>query len=345
MQFMAILICSKLFSVMTYIPEKGTNGTLFVITVLLSFVIFGLLMIPSAAFYNKNNGEGILTFAGSKSRILAVLISIFYLIISLAAVIKVMGDISFYLRYCFSETYAPWTIIIVIAAAAFYISQLHIDTLARSSGVVAVTAVVGLGLVLLGFQHHIDFKDLNVAVESPAAEIAYDIPRVFANAYELAALVILQNCLKNKPYKTLYSYLTVKTVIIVITVLSVTLVLGEYTHLSKLPFFSLSAFSQTKLFEHFEALFMLFWTLCAIIKITLFTICADSCLAQIIPSYKRHSIGKASVLTLCAAVTIPLVMYEKWEELKFINLQAVLIFIGIFVVPLIMLMFRKRKSE
>lgn len=344
MQFMTILICSKLFCIMTYMPENRKNGTLFILTIVIGTLLFSLLIIPAIRFYNKNNGEGILSFASSKSRILSIIISLMFLFTSLISIIKVMGNISFFLKYSFSDTYAPWAVVIVVSFASFYISQLGISTLARTTGIIVVTTFIGLFLVLCGFQHKIDFIELNLAVENPVSTIIKDIPTLLANSYELVAFALLLGSLKSKPEKTIYSYLIIRMIIIVITILAVVLVLGDYSYLSKLPFFSLSSFSQTKIFEHYKAFFMLFWSLCAIIKIVLFTICAGTCINQIFPRVKS-SISRASALIISAATAIPILMAEKWEGLKLINFQAIIITISFFVIPLIMLMFKKRKTN
>ena len=89
---------------------------------------------------------------------------------------------------------------------------------------------------------------------------------------------------------------------------------------------------------------MLFWSLCAIIKIVLFTICAELCLNEIFPKIKP-SINKGAALIVCAAITIPLLMLEKWEDHKLINFQAIILPIGFFVIPLIMLLFKRRDTK
>ena len=98
MQFMTILICSKLFCIFSYVPIGRKNGTLFLITIVIGTLLFSLLMIPAIKFYNKNNGEGILSFASSKSRTLSIILSLIFLLTSLVAIIKVMGSISFFLK-------------------------------------------------------------------------------------------------------------------------------------------------------------------------------------------------------------------------------------------------------
>lgn len=345
MQLMTLLICSKLFCIMTYIPEKDENGALFIITELIAFALLALLVIPAIAFYNKNKGDGILSIAGTKSRLLSVLLSIFYLIVCLFAVIRTTGDISFFMQYCFSYIYTPWSVIVVISAAAFYIAQHPLPTLARITGIVIVLTIVGLVLVLFGFEHHIDIIELNTAVEDRSALMSKAMQRIFANSYEMIAFVLLLGSLKTNPAKSVYSYLTIKTIMVCVTILVVTVVLGDYVHLSKLPFFSLSVFSKTKIIEHFEAFFMLFWTLCAIIKITLFTKCANLCIGQLFPSHKHHTIGNLSILSVSAAVTIPLLTLEKWKKIKLFNVQAFVIIIGMFIIPTICLMFKGRHSK
>ncbi len=344
LQFITILLCCKLFTIMTYIPEKDENGVIIIIAAVLTTILQGILMIPIIAFYNKNSGEGIFSFANSKSRTLGISISILFLLMSLWAIIESMGDLSFFLEYCFSDTYASWAVIIVLVAATFYVAHTGISTLARTTGIIAVVTIISLILVLSGFEHHIDFIELNISVETPVNDVIKSIPKLLSNSQELVAIIILMEKLRNRPAKTVYGYLSIKLVLTIISVLAVVMVLGDYVHLSKLPFFTLSAFSQTKIIEHYEAFFMLFWTLCAVIKITLFTICAQHCIHQIFPKLNRL-VGEGCSLIVAAAVTLPILFEENWEAVSFIKLQSLSIVLLLGVIPLLLLFFKKRKSN
>lgn len=343
-QLITLLICSKLFYIMTYVPDKGQNGMAFIITSIITTVIQGIMVIPAVAFYNKNNGEGIFTFAESKSRVLGICVCLVYLTDSLFAIITAMGNLSFFLQFCFSDTYAPWAIIIILCATCFYISKMGISALARTTGIVVVITLISLALVMSGFNHYNGLAGLNMAIKNPISKILSGIPRTIANSHELVAYVILLSALRNKPAKTAYGYLCIKVLITITAVLSVVLVLGDFATISKLPFFSLSAFSQTKIIEHYEAFFMLIWTLCAIIKITLFTLCAQICVKQIFPKLSS-SITIGIPLIIPAIITIPVLMKWKWEEISLDHVKLILVIVSVVVIPLILLMFKKRKPQ
>ena len=88
---------------------------------------------------------------------------------------------------------------------------------------------------------------------------------------------------------------------------------------------------------------MLFWTLCAVIRITLFTICAQYCIHQIFPKL-NPTIGEGFLLIIASAVTLPILMKEKWEAITFTKIQT-LAMIVLHVIPLILLFFKKRKPN
>ncbi|MDE6149535.1 MAG: GerAB/ArcD/ProY family transporter [Ruminococcus sp.] len=344
LQFITILLCCKLFTVMTYIPDIDENGVVIIIAAVITTILQGILMIPIIAFYNKNNGESIFSFANSKNRILGITISILFLLTSLWALIDSMGDLSFFLEYCFSDTYASWAIIIIIAAASLYVAHTGISTLARTTGIIAVVTLISLILVLTGFEHHIDFVELNIAVKSPVNDVIKSLPKFISCSQELVAFIILMETLRNRPARTVYGFLSIKLFISVVSILAVVMVLGDYVSLSKLPFYTLSAFSQTKIIEHYEAFFMLFWTLCAIIKITLFTICSQYCIHQIFPKLNTI-ISEGCSLFIAAAITLPILLKEKWEAINFAKIQSLAMIILLAVIPLILLFFKKRKSN
>ena len=344
LQFITILLCCKLFTIMTYIPDKDENGVILMISAIIATLLQGILMIPIIIFYNRNKGEGIFSFANSKSRALGISISVLFLLISLWALIDSMGNLTFFLEYCFSDTYASWAVILVVSAASLYVAYTGISTLARTTGIIAVVTLISLALVLTGFEHHIDFIELNIAVKSPVSDVIKTIPKFLSASQELAAFIILLEALRNRPSKTVYGYLSIKLVITLISILAVVIVLGDYVTLSKLPFFTLSAFSQTKIIEHYEAFFMLFWTLCAVIRITLFTICAQYCIHQIFPKL-NPTIGEGCSLIIASAVTLPILMKEKWEAITFTKIQTLAMIILLAVIPLILLFFKKRKPN
>lgn len=344
LQFITILLCCKLFTIMTYIPDENENGVVLIITAITATVIQGIIAIPIIIFYNKNKGESIFSVANSKSRSISVIISTLFLIVSLWALIDSLGNITFFLQYCFSDTYAPWAVVIVIAATAYYIAHTGISTLARTTGIIAVITLISITLVLTGFKHHMDFVELNFAVKEPFADILKGIPKFIAGSQELVAFVILLEALRNRPAKTVYGYLSIKLVITVISIIAVVMVLGDYVYLSKLPFFTLSAFSQTKIIEHYESFFMLFWTLCAIIKATLFTICSEYCIRNIFPKMKKYT-SNGIPLIAASAIVIPILMREKWETVAFPRIQSVVMFVLIALIPLVFLFFKNRKTD
>ena len=332
-QFIAILMCSKLFTIMTYMPSEGENGILYNISVIAVTMLMMLFVIPAVVFYKKTYGRDIVY---SKPA------NFYYFLLSFIAIINIIGDLLFFLQYCFSDTYAYWAIIIVVSAAVFYITSHKLKTFARVSGIILTFIIFVILIVICGFMHYIDFAQLNIAVKDPFHNVSKAIPKVVSSSYELIAFVILLGNIKNSPAKTIYWYLGIQAAVTVLITLAIYITLGDYAYLSKLPFFSLSAFSATRIIEHYEAVFMLIWTLAALIKISLFTICANKCISKIIPNVKSN-IRSAIILIASGLVTLLLILFTNWEKYKFENLKSVLIIIGVFVIPLFMLIFRNKK--
>lgn len=201
LQFITILLCCKLFTIMTYIPDKDENGVILIISAVITTLFQGILMIPIIAFYNKNKGEGIFSFANSRSRVLGILISILFLLISLWALIDSMGNLTFFLEYCFSDTYASWAVILVVSAASLYVAHTGISTLARTTGIIAVVTLISLVLVLTGFQHHIDFIELNIAVKSPVSDVIKNHTQIFLSFSGVSSIYYPYGSFEKPPVK------------------------------------------------------------------------------------------------------------------------------------------------
>ncbi|MGN1133575.1 MAG: GerAB/ArcD/ProY family transporter [Oscillospiraceae bacterium] len=334
-QFIAILICSKLFTIMTYMPSKEENGVLFSISVILVTMLMMLLVIPTVMFYKKTNGRDIVETVGA---------DIYYLVLSVIAIINIMGDLLFFLQYCFSDTYAYWAVIIVISAAAFYITAHNITTFARATAIILTFIIAVIAIVIFTFTHNMDFYQLNLAVRDPVYNVSKTFPKVISSSYELIAFVILLGNLKSSPAKTVYWYLGIQSAVTILVTLAVYVTLGDYVYISKLPFFSLSSFSSTRIIEHFEAVFMLVWTLAALVKISLFTICANKCLSKIVPNVKDN-IRRIILLTFSGVSALLLISFVNWEKYKFENIKSTLIIVGVFIIPLLVLIFKGRKIQ
>ncbi|MBQ9375907.1 MAG: GerAB/ArcD/ProY family transporter [Ruminococcus sp.] len=342
-QFIALLLCCKLFNIMTYIPAKTDNGTLVLITLVVTTIIEGVLLIPAIVFYNRHDGKGLLTFASSKSRALGLTLSLLFLLLCLWTIIQTLGDLTFFLQYCFSDTYSAWSVVIVTLAATLYVSQTGLSAVARATSIIVIITLLALAFIFTGFKHHIDFYELNLAVRNPAFEVLKSSPKFIASSKELALFVILLGALKSKPAKTAFLYLGVKLFVSLISALTSIIVLGDFIYLSKLPFFTLSAYSQTTIVEHYEAISMMLWTLCALVKLSVFTISAGHCIHHIFP--KAHSVlSYGVILVLAGSVTLPIILDERWESIAAPNTEAIITATLITFVPLCLLLFKRRQN-
>ena len=88
-------------------------------------------------------------------------------------------------------------VILVVSAASLYVAYTGISTLARTTGIIAVVTLISLALVLTGFEHHIDFIELNIAVKSPVSDVIKTIPSFFQ--HRSVAFIILLEALRNRP--------------------------------------------------------------------------------------------------------------------------------------------------
>ena len=113
------------------------------------------------------------------------------------------------------------------------------------------------------------------------------IPKLLSSSQELVAIIILMEKLRNRPAKNCLRIFKHKTCADNNFSLGCCYGFRRLCSSFKASVFTLSAFSQTKIIEHYEAFFMLFWTLCAVIKSHFFTICAQHCIHQIFPKLNR----------------------------------------------------------
>lgn len=343
-QMVSILICCLFYTLMTYIPSKDDNAVLLLCSKLLTLGIQCVIVIPLIKLYNKTNGKGIIETAFAKNRTAGFAAAVVYLLFCIFILFITIGDFAFFLQYSFSSTYSEWTVVLVFSLASVYVASMGVSSGARTAVVTAFITVLGTALVLTGFQGVIDFRALNLASENKGALLTRGIIESFSLSDELVLLALLLPYLKSKPGKTIYSYIAAKAVLSAAIILSIAVILGDFAIDTKLPFFALSAYSKNGIIERFDAFFLMFWTMCALIKASVILICITDCFKFLFPRTTKKLWMFLSVL-LCGAADVILIMLDKWNITDYKTVNNILILILVTVIPFTVMLFKTRYTR
>lgn len=83
--------------------------------------------------------------------------------------------------------------------------------------------------------------------------------------------------------KRLCIFLLTRLALVEIVLGFITMILGDYTLLAKLPFFALAAFSRTAIIERYDAAVMGVWVMLSVYKLGVYFHCSGRCLRYVFP--------------------------------------------------------------
>lgn len=116
-------------------------------------------------------------------------------------------------------------------------------------------------------------------------------------------IAFLLPSIKGNAAKTSMYFLFTRLALVEIVLGFITMILGDYTLLAKLPFFALAAFSRTAIIERYDAAVMGVWVMLSVYKLGVYFHCSGRCLRYVFPKLGSGS-GVIITAVIPAAATL-----------------------------------------
>lgn len=302
MQFISVLIVSRLFVTMAYSPVNSENSLVTILGGLISTALQAAVIAAPVALVKKFPGRNVVELSWSVSRPVGALVSLIYASFLVWVSVRTLCDFSAFITYAFPIFTAKRMIIIFMAITALYISLLGLEPIVRTAMIVLALFIIMLITVLLGTSGTVDIHNLDLAVEEPLKQcIMSGINSAGRNTCIVAGCLLLP-CLRSRHGGAIYSYLMIKYLVIALIIFLYTAILGNFSYSAQLPFFHLSSYSDSSVIARFDSLFLTVWTLCAVMKLSAYFWLAGECLKCFSPKIKR--LYANSAVSAVALVTV-----------------------------------------
>lgn len=346
LQLFAFMICGRSFTMMTYFPVTNHNAQIMMIGTLISTLIQAAMVFPIVAFQKQFPNENVCTLVMSKNKKAGITVTIFYYLFFLLISYMIIGNFTYFFDYYFAD-YIPRIIIVATCTiAAVYLAHANVKVIGKTSVVVGVMFVLMTIIVISGSFQKFNIKNFNLAVENIPQSVWESVMAEFRRNRDLIIMVFLLPDLKGNAGKTAGWYFVVKLVLFEIVFGFVTIILGDYGIISNLSFFSLAAYSKTKVMERYDALFMALWSLMALVKLGGYLHCAGRCFKLILP--KLNFVTSVIIMAfVSASASLYYLIPHKWNEVVNYEGSVIGIILLYAVVPLAALVLwgRENKSE
>ena len=273
-QAAALMLCFTVARLIAYRPE-GDSLIMAAAAELLACLGMFLVSIPLSKLPSAGGfGGRVMSFAAAGYCLFALTL--------------ILADFADAMQYSFPGFYSPGAMILALASAAAYSASMGLQGCARAACAAVILALLTFALMTLGACEGIDPERLNIAVPDRGGQLSRQLTGAFARSAELPMLLILMRRRTAKPIRAAAVYFAVRALLWCVTLALCASVLGELGGVGE-PFWSLAAFAKTSVVERFDALVMLFWTLCTLLSAAALIICFGERLSELMPGLSKYA--------------------------------------------------------
>ncbi|MBQ8827021.1 MAG: GerAB/ArcD/ProY family transporter [Oscillospiraceae bacterium] len=299
-QFLCLLLICRIFDLMTFVPlvSEGYSFGEQAAAAVISTVIQAVLVIPLIIFERRFPERTVTAVIAEKNLFAGKTASALYFVFFLVSALS--GTVSFmrFLESRFFHGTGDFLMPVIFIAVCVYCAYCGIEGIARSSIFVLVFFILIMALMTassvgnfstVNFYGSINGKGLADAVISDLAR----------NSFITAAAFLIKNT-DRSCRKGLYGLLGAKLIITELVMLMITGILGGYAQLTDYPFMEVGSYSEARLFQRNDALYLIVWTLAAVVTVSLFIRITAGLAKEIFPKI-RFGLPVTGVIVFTAA--------------------------------------------
>lgn len=337
-QLLLLLFMCRVFTLMTFVPlaAEGSGLSLRLTAAAISSVIQAIILIPVVLL--KDSVTSVLI---KKCRPLGILTSYFYLHFFILYTAGGLMQFRDFLGTRFFPGTNGIISIIVLLIVCVYCSCLGIEALGRSGVLLFWIFIVAVIAMVFSSAENYNTSNLyfdNIQPDSLFSAIVDDLAR---NG-EIVALTFLAKHVREKLRCGVYGLLASNLVLVEAAMLMIATVLGDFAVLTDYPFLALGTFGGTRFIQRGDSLYLIVWTITAVINNALFLHLSAGLIEEIFPKLKfRTSIAAALVFAVTLFYTLTGMNFSAVYNLLCSG-YTITVLSGIF--PFIALIISKRKA-
>ena len=302
-QFYTILFLSRVFAMVTYVASFRTQLST-TDEVIMSLIMGGFLLItaiPTALFIKKDNKSSIITRASCVSTVFSKVLCVIFLVQSLYfGIITSVRFGIFTGSVMFPDINISFFVFVMVAASA-YIAYKGIEAMGRSAVIILIPVFIALIFVFATQSKQFDLLNFTAPFSSDVKDIFSSGLYSCSRTGELAFITLLTPYVNNQKGKHMYRWIFAIIIIILITEILISGVLGNFAGTQLFSMYALSVLAEFGFIERLDALITCLWLLCAGVKIS---------------------------ITIFLCETLLSSLFGKRKKILFIVISAVLIFLG-----------------
>lgn len=344
-QFIMLLFITRFFKTMTYNHFEYVSAINILLELVMSVAIQGLILIPFVYIYKKYPGDDIFSLAYKKNKVLGHFISAMYIVYFGIIVFRAVKYFSVFMSHMFNTLHYSNSITIILILAGLYGALVGIESISRSSVFVFIGLCIMITAIIFTSKSNADLLNITYVPKTKSMGLFEFLAKGIGYNVELSALAILLPRVRNHLAKGLYIYLALKLVAIELIVYLCVAVLGAYVEICEFPFFKIGAYSKTQFVQRLDPLYMVGWTLCAVITVSLFIYLITATVKKMNTKVNNKIVSiiiSGLLIIVALSVNIKKSTYDLWFDK---GIGTIFLAVFIFIIPLFLIIASKKKKK
>ena len=296
-QFLLLLFMCRAFALMTFTPLYSAGGglSLQMTASAVSAVVQAVLLIPTVMLKKSATGAAL-----EKNKAFGIFAAVLYLLFFLFYTAGSLLHFQNFLQARFFSTSDSRLWIAALLVVCVYCACRGIEALGRS-GVLLFWLFIA-ALIIMCISSAQDFELDNIGFGTDISRGLFSaVMDDLARSGEICAAAFLAGHVREKLRCGVYGLLASKLLLIEAVTLLITAVLGDFAVLADYPFLSVGTFGGTRFIQRGDALYLIVWTVAAVINISLFIRISGGLIEEVFPKFRFGS-SVSAVIVLAAAL-------------------------------------------
>ena len=335
-QLLLLLFMCRVFTLMTFVPiaAAGNGLSLQMTAAAVSAVIQAVILIPvvmlkksvTAAALEKNKAAGITA---------AVLYLLFFLFYAAGCLIHFQNFL--HARFFPASDSSLWIAVLLIVCV--YCGCLGIEALGRSGVLLFWLFLAALIIMCISSAQDMDLKNIGFGTDLSGGLFSAVMSDLARNG-EICAAAFLAGHVREKLRCGVYGLIASKLVLVEFVTLLIAAVLGDFAALTDYPFLAVGTFGGTRFIQRGDALYLIVWTVTAVINTALFLRISGGLIGEVFPKF-RFGTSVSALLVFVAVLCFTLTDIQLSEIYDTIcSGWAIILLTGI--IPLIVLIAQRK---
>lgn len=333
-QLLLLLFMCRVFTLMTFSDSVDGSLTVQTTAAVISTAVQAVLIIPIVLLKGS-----VTRSAMRKNRAAGTLLAVLYLLFFLFYTVNSALRFRRFLSERFFENAGSLLWLAVLLLVCAYCARLGVEALGR--GGVLLFWLFAAALAVMAISSAGDFDMTNLVFGEPVSNGLFTaVMEDLSRNGEICAAAFLAGHVRDRLRCGVYGLLASKLILIELVILLITAVLGDFAAYTDYPFLTVGTFGGTGFIQRGDSLYLIVWTVTAVVNISLFLHISAGLIGEIVPNFNGGV--WVSAATVFAAAACFALTDTPFPENAVFAACAVVVLVG--VIPFFTLLCSKKTS-